>query len=285
MAKRTATPAVAGARRPRAGVLAACLLVALAGCAGSPPEADRPSEGYLAPAAPAGRPAVLVFTRTAGFRHASIPAAADAVRRLGREAGLAVDVTEDPARFSDAGLRGYRAVVFLHTTGHVLGAREQAALERFVGAGGGWVGVHAAADADPGWPWQLGLIGAEFTGHPPVQQADVLVEDPAHPSTRSLPRRWTRTDEWYNFRASPRGRARVLLTLDEATYQGGTMGADHPVAWCRRYAGGRSWYTALGHTEATWRERPFLEHLLGGIRWAAGLVPGSCDRSSESQRP
>jgi type 1 glutamine amidotransferase len=262
------------ARRRWAAALAAAGLLALAACRGG----QEQEPAGVSPAPPtAERPAILVFTRTAGFRHASIPAGVRALRRLGREGGLAVDVTEDPGWFSDGGLRRYRAVVFLHTTGRVLEPGGRAALERYLGAGGGWVGVHAAADVDPGWPWALGLVGAEFTGHPPIQRGDVLVEDPAHPSTGALPGRWTRTDEWYNFRASPRARVRVLLRVDESTYRGGTMGGDHPVAWCRRYAGGRSWYTALGHTEASWRERPFLEHLLGGIRWAADLAAGDCE--------
>ena len=137
-------------------------------------------------------------------------------------------------------------------------------------AGGGWIGVHAAADAFYDWPWYGELVGAWFRRHPPVQRATVRVIDRGHPSTDSLPAAWTRTDEWYDFRPNPRGRVHVLATVDESTYQGGGMGTDHPVIWSHEQGRGRAWYTALGHTEASWSEQRFLAHILGGIRWAAG---------------
>jgi type 1 glutamine amidotransferase len=120
------------------------------------------------------------------------------------------------------------------------------------------------------WPWYGDLVGAWFRRHPSVQRATVRITDRNHPSTRSLPAAWTRTDEWYDFRDNPRGRVRVLAVVDESSYQGGGMGADHPVSWCHQPGRGRSWYTALGHTRESWSEPLFLAHILGGIRWAAG---------------
>jgi type 1 glutamine amidotransferase len=256
-------------------------LATVAGCAGpaDPGPAPPPAGPATSPAGPPGEGAparALVFTRTLGFRHASIPVAVAALRRLGPGAGVEVDHTEDPARFTAAGLRPYRVVVFLHTTGDVLDQAGEAALRDFVEGGGGWVGVHAAADTEYDWPWYETLAGARFARHPAVQRATVRVVDREHPATAPLPATWARTDEWYDFRSNPRGRVHVLATLDESTYQGGGMGADHPIAWCHPVGQGRALYTAGGHTEASWAERRFLAHLAGGLRWAAGAAAGDC---------
>jgi type 1 glutamine amidotransferase len=217
---------------------------------------------------------VLVFSRTTGFRHDSIPDAVAALGALGAEHGFGVDASEDPAVFSDAGLAPYQAVVFLLTTGEVLDDSQQAAFERYIQAGRGYVGVHSASDTEYGWPWYGGLVGAYFSHHPAIQPAAILVEDRDHPSTAGLPARWERTDEWYDFRTNPRGAVQVLARLDEASYSGGQMGADHPIAWYQAYDGGRSWYTAGGHTRESYQEPAFLQHLLGGLQYAAGLGPG-----------
>jgi cytochrome c len=220
---------------------------------------------------------VLVLSKTAGFRHASIPAGVAAIRRLGERNGFAVDATEDAGRFSGDGLKPYRAVVFLSTTGNFLDtAAERTALQHFVERGGGWVGIHAAADAERGWPRYEELVGARFARHPAVQPATIHVTDRNHPATASLPAVWHRTDEWYDFDHNPRARVHVLATVDGATYRGGGMGPDHPIAWCHTVGAGRSFYTALGHTTESFSEHLFLDHLLGAIRWASGLEPGNC---------
>lgn len=213
---------------------------------------------------------VLVYSRTAGYRHASIPTGIAAIEALGRELGFAVEHTEDPAWFSDSTLARFRAVVFLSTTGDVLDDAQQQAFERFVEAGGGFVGVHAAADTEYEWPWYGNLVGAWFERHPAIQAATLTVTDSAHPSTRCLPPAWSRTDEWYDFRAPPPETSRILLTIDEGSYRGGGMGSDHPMSWAQVWGGGRSWYTALGHTEESYREPTFLDHLAGGILWVLG---------------
>ncbi len=219
---------------------------------------------------------VLVFSKTAGFRHDSIPDAVAAIRELGRTHGFAVDATEDSSVFDDATLAAYSAVVFLCTTGDVLDEAQQAAFQRYIEAGGGFAGIHSAADTEYDWPWYGDLVGAYFKGHPAVQPATIVVSDSVHPSTRSLPTRWNRTDEWYDFRTNPRGRVHVLATVTEATYSGGGMGPDHPIAWCQFYGGGRAWYTALGHTRESYSEPLFLQHLSGGIQFAAGFPDGDC---------
>jgi cytochrome c len=218
---------------------------------------------------------VLVFSKTTGFRHDSIPQGIAAIKALGAEHGFAVDSTEDAARFSDAALARYQVVAFLNTTGDILDAGEKAAFERYVRSGGGFVGIHSASDTEYGWPWYGQLVGTWFASHPQIQRATAHIANPDHPSTKGLPTAWERTDEWYNFRSNPRGAVQVLATLDEATYSGGAMGADHPIAWCQTIDGGRSWYTAMGHTKESYEEPLFRLHLLGGIESAAG-VAGSC---------
>jgi type 1 glutamine amidotransferase len=216
-------------------------------------------------------PRVLVFSRTLGFRHDSIPAGLAAIRELGVANGFVVDATEDPAAFGPDSLTRYRAVIFLSTTGDVLNDAQQIDFERYVRSGGGFVGVHAAADTEYNWPWYGELIGAWFLSHPAIQDANVNVVDRNHPSTGALPPTWRRRDEWYNFRRDPSAQVRVLLRVDESSYVGGTMGINHPISWAREIDSGRSWYTAMGHTSESFAEPLFREHLLGGIRWAGRL--------------
>jgi cytochrome c len=221
------------------------------------------------------RPRILVFTKTTGFRHSSIPVAIRAVRELGQRNGLVVDATEDGSAFTASNLARYKAVVFLMTTGDVLNGPQQAAFERFIRAGGGFAGVHSAADTEYGWAWYGRLLGTRFRNHPQIQRGVVGVPNRRHPSTVGLPRRWTRTDEWYNFTRSPRRAVRVLATLDETSYSpgDGAMGADHPIAWAHAFQGGRAWFTGGGHTEESYAEPLFRKHLIGGIRYAAGVSP------------
>jgi type 1 glutamine amidotransferase len=211
-------------------------------------------------------PRLLVCTRTTDYRHDSIPAAVAAVRAFG---AYEVDATEDPADL-EAPLDRYAAVVFLSTSGEVLTAAGRQRLAAYVEAGGGFVGVHAAACTEYAWPYYGELLGARFARHPAQQPGRALVEDRDHPATRHLPAVWEFTDEWYDFRTNPRGSVRVLVTADESSYAGGGMGADHPLAWCREQGEGRSFYTALGHATEAYADPGFRAHLRGGIDWAAG---------------
>lgn len=213
---------------------------------------------------------VLVFSRTAGFRHDSIPAGIEAIQKLGRAHGFSVEATEDSGAFTADHLQRYRAVVFLNTTGTVFNDGQRQALKGFIRSGGGFVGIHSASDTEYDWPWYGRMVGAYFKNHPRIQPAEIEVERRDHPSTAHLPDgRWVRTDEWYNFRDNPRGDVQVLLSLDTATFEGSHMGDDHPIAWYHHYDGGRAWYTAGGHTIASFSEPDFVRHLLGGILWAA----------------
>ncbi|MDX6740611.1 ThuA domain-containing protein [Actinocorallia sp. A-T 12471] len=219
---------------------------------------------------------VLVFSKTAGFRHDSIAAGTQAIRDLGAANSFTVTATEDAANFTTGNLAQYEAVVFLNTTGDALNGAQQTAFESYIRGGGGYVGVHAAADTEYDWPFYGGLVGAYFASHPAIQQADIKVENRATAATATLPRVWTRTDEWYNYQTNARSTARVLATLDESSYSGGSMGGDHPHVWCKTYEGGRSFYTGGGHSSSSYAEPHFRSVLLGGIRYAAGRSKADC---------
>lgn len=253
--------------------LPAFLLLFAAACSEPPPATEDPNAGLteLSPT-PAGAPRVLLFTKTAGFRHDSIPAGVEAITALAQQHGFGLVGTENGAQFNDAVLGQFAAVIFLSTTGDILLADQEAAFERYMAAGHGYVGVHAASDCEYFWPFYGTLVGAYFKGHSQPTSAQVKVEPVTHPSLIGLSSPWTRTDEWYGFATNPRPNVTVLLTVDETTFapELGEMGADHPVAWFHTNAGGRAFYTALGHTRESFSEPQFLGHLLGGIQWAAG---------------
>ncbi|MET7422943.1 ThuA domain-containing protein [Dactylosporangium sp. NPDC005555] len=233
-----------------------------------------------APAQAAPDFTVLVFSKTAGFRHDSIAVGTQAIRDLGTANNFAVEATEDAGQFTAANLARFKAVIWLSTTGDVLNATQQTAFESYIRAGGGYLGVHAAADTEYDWAWYGGLVGAYFASHPAIQTATVRVADATHPATAGLPAAWSRSDEWYNYRTNPRAQVHVLTTLDESTYSGGTMGSDHPNTWCRAYDGGRAFYTGMGHTQASYAEAGFRSLLLGGIRYAAQGT-GNCSVTTQ----
>jgi cytochrome c len=212
---------------------------------------------------------VLVFSKTEGFRHECIPTGVAALRALCSANGIAVDSSEDAEVFTEKNLRRYNAVVFLCTTGDVLNPLQEAEFERYIQAGGGFVGIHSATDTEYGWSWFGGLVGGYFNGHPHIQDATLQVKDRNHLSTKHLGETWQRKDEWYNFK-NLNPNVNVLLNLDESSYQGGTNGAEHPAAWYHEYDGGRAFYTAGGHTKESYAEPDFLKHLLGGIQYAVG---------------
>ncbi|MEU3248658.1 ThuA domain-containing protein [Streptomyces sp. NPDC006875] len=235
-------------------------------------------------AAGPGGDRVLVFSRTAGFRHDAIPEGIAALGELGAEGGFTVDATEDAGAFTARNLARYDAVVFLSTTGDVLDDTQQGAFERYIERGGGYAGIHAAADTEYDWAFYGGLVGAWFQSHPAIQPATVDIEDGGHPATSGLPRVWERTDEWYNYRSDPREQVHVLASLDESSYSGGTMNGDHPIAWCQEYRGGRAFYTGGGHTKESYADPAFRRHLLGGLRYATGAVRADC-RPENGYRP
>jgi cytochrome c len=216
------------------------------------------------------KPRLLVFCKTAGFRHDCIPVAKLAMIDLGAKNGFDVDTTEDASLFTAENLKRYKAVMFLNTTGDVLNAEQQTAMESFIKKGGGYIGVHAATDTEYDWPWYNQLVGAYFLSHPQQQTATLQVVDRSHISTKHLDASWVRKDEWYNFKSIVPG-LHVLIRIDESSYQGGKNGGDHPMSWYREFDGGRTFYTELGHTKESYREEAFLKHVLGGIQYVTRI--------------
>lgn len=215
---------------------------------------------------------VLAFSRTLDYRHASIEAAQQALHDLAPTHGWFVTTTEDPDAFV-AVLPETDVVVFLLSSGNALDASHEAAFEAWFRAGGGFVGVHSAADTEYDWPFYKEITGALFKVHPPGQQPGViLVEDAAHPATMHLPTPWLRTDEWYTLQTNPSDlpTVHVLLAMDEeasnlpAEYRMGY----HPLAWQQEIAGGRALMTVLGHTASSYDEPEMRAHIAGAIEWA-----------------
>lgn len=289
-------------RRRLAATIAAVVALAVTGLVGVAPAASAASTGSVqqAPAMPALAQSVpsvlpmheegvepykvLVFSKTAGFRHTDgITAGIAGITALGAEHGFTVDATEDSSAFTTANLAQYATVVFLSTTSPtadaLLDTAQQQALQAYVENGGGWFGIHAAADANYDWPWYQGLVGAYFKQHPAIQQTKVLIEDRVHPATEGLGDEITLTDELYDYQTNPRDSVHVLASLDARSYTGSTMGLDHPIAWCQDYDGGRSFYLGLGHDATNWTNGAFLQMVSGGIETTAGVVSADCGAS------
>lgn len=371
---------------------------------------------------------VLVFHGAAAEQEDPVTEAAATVQELGRGLGVPVTASSDPAVFSVTSLARYRAVVFLSARGTALNATQEGALQRYVAAGGGFVGIGDAAEAQLDSGWFTGLIGTRpagaipaaepvtavtasaenppsetaakladgnsatkwlarattawarfelpaaktitgyaltsandypgrdprdwtlqgsadgtawtdvdsragqtfaeryqtrrfdlrtaatyrffrlnitanggepltqladlrlFTGSlvepepPAVNRAVVDVLDRQHPATRDLPLTVTRSDRWYNWDPNPLGTVHTVAQVEERHYDPGqgANGAFHPISWCRDYDGGRSFYTGMGHTAASYGEQAFRQHLSGALGWAAGLVRGDCQATIAS---
>ncbi|MFC8920964.1 ThuA domain-containing protein [Cellulosimicrobium sp. NPDC057127] len=302
-------------QRTTAGLVSVPLAATGLALASAGPAASAPTAPAVAPTAVAADEdyQILVVGETLGFRHSHIDDTTRALIDLGEEHGFTVDVWDPP---NDSGgwwgdgspgqpdltldstpftstedLQKYATIVFASPVDNtndlnpdkprLLDDDELAAFQGYIRSGGGFVGLHAATDTMHTVPWYSELTGggARFVSHPQQQTATMRVESPAHPSTEHLPAAWERFDEWYNYTTNPREDVHVLITLDESTYDPGNnaMGEDHPIAWCQNFEGGRSWYEGAGHTDASWTDPLFLEHVLKGIEWTAGLVEGGGD--------
>lgn len=214
---------------------------------------------------------ILVFSKTAGYHHKSIDAGIKAIQELGIKYHFEVDTTTDSTKFVYANLKQYATVVFLSTTGDVLNEEQQNAFQQYIKSGGGFLGVHAASDTEYGWPWYGKLVGAYFVKHPKIQEAVLVINDSTNMATKHLPRPWKRTDEWYNFK-DIQPDLHVLISIDESSYEGGSNGAHHPMAWYHNFDGGRAFYTELGHTDESYADPLYLQHLWGGLQYTMGKV-------------
>ncbi|MDW5289495.1 ThuA domain-containing protein [Formosa sp. PL04] len=207
---------------------------------------------------------VLVFSKTEGYRHQSIELGVKTLEELGAENNFVITHTEDAKVFNSEALKAYKLVIFLNTTGDVLNNQQQDAFKTFINNGGSYLGVHAASDTEYDWSWYGQLVGAYFVSHPKSCEANLIITDANHQSTKHLDAEWEHFDEWYNFKnISPD--IKPLIMLDETSYEGGENGDFHPIAWYQEFDGGRAFYTGLGHTLEAYEDPDFRLHLLGGI--------------------
>jgi cytochrome c len=229
------------------------------------------------------KPRVLIFSKTKGYRHESIEAGKEAIFKLATKDNFVVDTTENANAFAEENLKKYKAVIFLSTTGDVLNANQQTDFERFIQAGGGYMGIHAAADCEYEWLWYGKLVGAYFKSHPQIQEAIVRKNKPDE-LNKDLPEEWKRTDEWYNYKTiSPD--INVLYSLDETSYKGGENGSSHPIAWYQEFDGGRSFYTGMGHTKESFADAQYLSHIEKGILYSIGTKKLDYEKATALRAP
>ena len=222
---------------------------------------------------------VLVFSKTAGYRHTSIPAGIKTITTLGQQKGWIVTATEDATLFTDAFLSRFDVCVFLNTTMTVLDEAQEKAFAAFIRSGKGFVGIHAAADCEYDWKWYGELNGAFFKTHPPYQQATINIESTNHPAMKPFigMKTFTIEDEWYSFKENPRGKVTVLASLDESTIKklpkddSWRMG-DHPVIWYHEFEGARAFYTVFGHGDSSFENEKIQQHLFYAIEWAGRRI-------------
>jgi uncharacterized protein len=223
---------------------------------------------------------VLVYTRNytpdgKGYVHDNIQASVDAIRKMGAEAGFAVDASDDPAVFTTANLKQYQAIVFSNSNNEAFATQAQRdAFKAFIEAGGGFVGIHSATGSERDWPYFWGVIGGKFARHPPLQKFTVRVKDPNHPATKNVPASFEWEDECY-FNAYLNPNLHPLLVTDpaklkdpdRAQYPWDLTGDSMPLSWTLRAGAARVFYTALGHTKAHYSNPILYRHILAGILW------------------
>ena len=214
---------------------------------------------------------VLVFTKTNAYRHKNIEPGKKALKLMAQKEDWLIQFTEDSTQFTNKNLSKFNVVVFFNTSGNVLGESEQQAFKRFIQKGGGFVGIHQATGTENEWPWFNKLTGAIFKNHPKVQEAELHVhKETGFPAIMHLNEKWVRTDEWYNFTEEvDTSVVTILIDIDEDSYEGRKMGTYHPTTWYHYYDGGRAFYTALGHTDDSFSEAPFLLMIQKAIYWAS----------------
>jgi cytochrome c len=217
-------------------------------------------------APPDDKPEYRVYVFTRGAPTSLSTAAVKAVKDLGKANGFTVQSNGDPTQFTEENLARFRAVILLANAGNALNADQQAAFEAYYTNGGGVLAIHSAIETEPDWDFLTEVLGARSSGRTTSQAGTIKVADRVHEASSVLPEYWNRTESWYNFDVNVRGFSHVLATV------GGTMGFDHPIAWCKDFQGGRSFYTGVGSTSAGFSDPLYRAHLLGAIRWTSGVT-------------
>jgi type 1 glutamine amidotransferase len=232
---------------------------------------------------------VLLVTKTGGWHHESILDGVTAMKALAERNSFELQRHQDGTKLTDETLKKYDVVIFLNTTMNILDADEKEAFKRFIQSGKGFVGIHAASDTEYEWAWYTKLVGRMFHIHPAQQTAKLKITDPNFPGLEHFPKTILWTDEWYEFGKEQVNGLKYLISVDEKTFDpkvtwkdrdtdasgkkvdrtGIGMGDFHPISWYHHYDGGRSFYTALGHIPLVYKNQWFLDHVYGGIYWAA----------------
>ncbi|WP_337041395.1 ThuA domain-containing protein [Emticicia sp. 17c] len=220
---------------------------------------------------------VLLFSKTDGFHHESINEGVTAIKGLAERHFFSVDWQENASIFNEKALANYDVVLFLNTTGNILTPEQQTAFEKFIQSGKGYVGIHSASDTEYDWEWYTKMVGMMFKIHPTIQTAYLKVEDKNFPGMERFPAKLLWTDEWYEFGPAKSKDLHFLVSIDEKSYNPNVKWGDnegkgmgfHPISWYHNYDGGRAFYTAMGHVPQTFSDQTFLDHIYGGIYWAA----------------
>lgn len=233
---------------------------------------------------PTDKPAILLFSKTTGFRHgASIGASKPIIEALAKKNNWYVYETEEGGVFNNEQLAKFRTVIFNNSTGEVINGEQKRALEQYVENGGSLMGIHGAGDNSHHWDWYVkNLLGAEFSHHPinpQFQMADISLDPQKDSLFSSLPQKWSHSDEWYVFFENPRRKGfNIVYTIDGATINPSGnilfvtsknfgMGKDHPVAWYKQTGKGKTFYTSIGHSETAWQNENFVKLLENAIKW------------------
>ena len=217
---------------------------------------------------------VLVFSKTQGYRHENIKIGLAGFRTLAANKSWKITTTEDATYFNDKFLSKIDVVVFFNTTGDILNSSEEIALEWFIKSGGGFLGIHAAADTEYDWPFYQELIAAHFASHPPTQKARLIVhQETNHPAIGHLGNEWSLRDEWYSFKEPLKSHATLLMEVDDSSLSGKIpLTESHPIAWAHEKFGGRSMYTGIGHTAEQFSDPVYLEHIARSVEWVGRVI-------------
>ena len=231
----------------------------------------------------------LLITETAGWHHESISNGIFALNELAEVHNFELIRQQNAVKITEESLKNIDVVIFLSTTANIFEEDEQKAFEKYIQSGKGYVGIHAASDTEYDWAWYTKLVGRMFHIHPAQQTAKLNIINHNFPGLEHFPKSLLWTDEWYEFSEEKVNDLNYLISVDESTFNpvvtwtnagtdkngnkidviGKGMGKFHPISWYHEFDGGRSFYTALGHIEKVYENQWFLEHLYGGIYYAA----------------
>jgi len=223
--------------------------------------------------------AVLVYTHNGkGYVHDNIPYCVAAIKKMGTESSFSVDVSDDPAVFTDGNLKRFKALVFANTNNEAFDTGSQRdAFKRYIESGGGFVGIHSASGSERAWPYFWSVVGGKFLYHPKLQEFTVRVVDREPPSTKHLPTTFQWEDECYHLEFMNPNIHPLLVTdpgklqdPDRAKYPFELVGTSLPLSWTLRSGNGRRFYTSLGHKKEHYSNPILYQHILGGILWVMG---------------